>query len=434
METVAVFSESDRDSMHVQLADQAVCIGPPPARRSYLDMAAIIAAARGTGADAIHPGYGFLAENADFAALCRERGITFVGPAPESIRLAGDKVAARETARRNGVPVVPGSDGAVTDAATAMVLGADIGFPLLLKARAGGGGRGMRVVRDAASLESAWLEASREAAAAFGDGGLYMERYLERVRHVEVQVLADQSGRTVALGERDCSVQRRHQKLVEEAPSPALTPALRKHICQAAIDAARSIDYVGAGTVEFLFDVDRQEFHFIEMNARIQVEHPVTEVLTGVDLVAEQLRIASGKPLSIRPDIVALRGHAIECRINAEDPDADFAPRPGTITVFRTPGGPGVRLDTHCYPGYAFPPHYDSLLGKLIVYGADRAEALARMRRALGELVIEGIPTTASFHRRVMNDPEFVRGTVTTAFLDAFAARSAAQEDIDVHA
>lgn len=421
IETVAVYSTVDADSRHVALADRAVCIGPPSSRRSYLDVPSLVAAALGTGADAIHPGYGFLSENAEFAAACEKEGIVFIGPKPDTIRLSGDKVRAREAAAKAGVPIVPGSDGAVRDAGTATTLASKIGFPILLKAKGGGGGRGMRIVRDARDLARAWDEASGEAASAFGDPELYMERCLEEVRHVEVQILADRTGRAVALGERDCSVQRRHQKLIEEGPCPVLDAAGRKRICAAAERVAEAIDYVGAGTVEFLYEPASGEFFFIEINARIQVEHPVTEVLTGVDLVQQQIRIAGGEPLG--PGIVnaSFSGHAIECRVNAEDPTRDFAPSPGIVRRYMPPGGPGVRVDSHCYEGYSFPPQYDSLLAKVIVHGPDRMSAIMRMKRALGEFVIEGIATTIPFHLSVLDDPAFRAGRVTTRYLETIA-------------
>jgi len=416
IETVAVYSEADRESMHVEQADTAVCIGPPPGRRSYLDMSSVVAAALGTGADAIHPGYGFLAENAEFAALCAAQGVIFVGPSPHAIHAVGDKIIARDTVAKAGVPVVGGTKDAISDPAEAAELARSIGMPVLLKARGGGGGRGMRVVDDAAGVASAFLDASREAEAAFGDGGMYMERYLDAVKHVEIQILADGHGTCVALGERDCSTQRRHQKLIEEAPSPGLDPAIRAQMCEAAVNAARSVDYVGAGTVEFLYDPKTREFFFIEMNARIQVEHPVTEMVTGIDIVKEQLTVASGGKLSISGN-VRLDGHAIECRINAEDPSQNFLPSPGLITRYVPPAGPGVRVDSHAYEGYLFPPNYDSLLAKLIVHGKDREESRTRMQRALSEYVIEGIKTTIPFHIAMMDHPEFRAGNITTQFV-----------------
>lgn len=416
IETVAVYSEADANALHVAQADFAVCIGPAPSKRSYLDMPSIVAAARGTGADAIHPGYGFLSENAEFAAFCAEEGITFVGPTAETIRAAGDKVIARDTVARAGVPVVPGTRDAISDHAEAQTLAAKFGMPLLLKARGGGGGRGMRVVSDAAEIAGAFLDASREAEAAFGDGGIYMERYLDRVKHVEIQILADGHGNTIALGERDCSVQRRHQKLIEEAPSPSLNRALREQMSEAAVRAARSVAYRGAGTVEFLFLPQSGEFFFIEMNARIQVEHPVTEAITGTDLVLQQLLIASGEPMTVSRDIT-IRGHAIECRVNAEDPARDFAPSPGVVSRYAPPSGEGIRIDSHCYEGYVFPPNYDSLLAKVIVHGKDRETARVGMLNALRAYVIEGIQTTIPFHLRVLEHEAFVDGSATTQFV-----------------
>ncbi len=418
IETVAVYSQADESAMHVALADKSVCIGPAPANQSYLDQASIVAAALGTEADAIHPGYGFLAENASFAKVCKEEDLIFVGPSAHSISLAGNKVEARKTVAAAGVPVVPGSESALKSYEEAKSLVDEIGMPLLIKARGGGGGRGMRIVRDVDDLETAWSEAAREAESAFGDGGLYIERYLEAVRHIEVQVFADSFGSTIALGERDCSVQRRHQKLIEEAPSPAVDAYLRVRLVDAAVAAARSMDYVGAGTVEFLYEPSSGQFYFIEMNSRIQVEHPVTEVLTGTDLVAEQIKIAAGEALSWGPGEITSRGHVIECRINAEDPERDFAPSPGKITKFVPPGGPGVRVDTHCYTGYVVPPFYDSLLAKLIVHGNDRDHAIARMGRALKEFHIEGVATTIPFHKSVFDNAAFVSGEFTTQFIE----------------
>jgi acetyl-CoA carboxylase, biotin carboxylase subunit len=421
--TVAVFSEADRESLHVRFADEDVCIGPPPARESYLNIPRIIAAAEITGADAVHPGYGFLAENAEFSEICEKSDLTFIGPTPDQIRLMGDKAAARRTMRDVGVPIVPGTD-SVDDPETALSSAEEIGFPVLIKAAAGGGGKGMRVARDSDEFERQFNMARNEAGAAFGDESVYIEKYLARPRHIEFQILGDRHGRVVHLGERDCSVQRRHQKLIEEAPSPALTPQLRARMGEAAVLGAQSIEYVGAGTIEFLLDEDGS-FYFMEMNTRIQVEHPVTEMCTGYDLVKEQIRAAAGLPLSIAQAPVELRGHAIECRINAEDPQRNFAPSPGTITVFHPPGGPGVRLDTHVYAGYRVPPYYDSLLAKLIVHGSTRDEALARMRNALATFVVEGVHTTISFLGEVMDHPAFMAGEVDTKFLERlFAERT----------
>ncbi len=415
--TVAVYSTVDRNALHVQLADEAVCVGEAPSSKSYLNIPNIIAAAISRGADAIHPGYGFLAENDRFAEICSAHGLTFVGPSPEAIRAMGDKSTAKATMQRVGVPTIPGSEGLLEDAAAASRLAASMGYPVMIKATAGGGGRGMRLVQDPDQLEGLFRAAQGEAEAAFGNPGLYMEKFIDRPRHVEVQVLADRHGNVVHLGERDCSIQRRHQKLLEEAPSPALDPELRRRMGEAAIAAARSITYEGAGTVEFL--VDRGgNFYFMEMNTRIQVEHPVTEMVTGIDLIAEQLRIAAGEPLRLRQESIRLNGHAIECRINAEDPQQNFRPAPGRITGWLPPGGPGVRVDSHVYTGYEIPPFYDSLIGKLIVWAPDREAALVRMRRALSECAITGIPTTIEFHLALLERPEFQRGDVHTKFVE----------------
>jgi acetyl-CoA carboxylase biotin carboxylase subunit len=421
VQAVAVYSEADRESLHVRFADEDVCIGPAPSRESYLNIPRIIAAAEITGAEAIHPGYGFLAENAEFSEICARSGLVFIGPTPEQIRAMGDKATARRTMIEVGVPTVPGSEGVVADPREALEIAMDIGFPVMIKASAGGGGKGMRVAPDAQTFPKLLKAAQNEAQAAFGASGVYLERCITRPRHVEFQVFGDQHGRIVHLGERDCSVQRRHQKLIEEAPSTALTPELREAMGEAAVRAARAIDYVGAGTVEFLLDEDGS-FFFIEMNTRIQVEHPVTEVTTGLDLVKEQIRVAAGERLTF-PDTVQLRGHAIELRINAEDPERNFAPSPGTITTFHPPGGPGVRLDTHIYSGYRVPPFYDSLLAKLIVSGNTREEALSRARNALNHLVVEGVHTTISFLDEIMRDEEFAAGRVDTGYLERFSER-----------
>jgi acetyl-CoA carboxylase, biotin carboxylase subunit len=413
--TVAVYSEADRESLHVRFADEDVCIGPAQARESYLNIPRIIAAAEITGADAVHPGYGFLAENAEFSEICERSELTFIGPTPQQIRVMGDKAAARRTMKEVGVPIVPGTD-VLSDADEALEAARDIGFPVLIKASAGGGGKGMRVAADADDFKRQFVMASNEASAAFGDESVYLEKYLARPRHIEFQVLGDHHGRVVHLGERDCSVQRRHQKLIEEAPSPALTPELRARMGDAAVRGAEAIQYVGAGTIEFLLDEDGS-FYFMEMNTRIQVEHPVTEMCTGVDLVKEQIRAAAGLPLSV-PEPIQLNGHAIECRINAEDPDRNFAPSPGTIHTYHAPGGPGVRIDSHVYAGYRVPPFYDSLLGKVITHGSTREEALARMRNALSSFVLEGVHTTIPFLLRVLNHPEFVAGEIDTKFLE----------------
>jgi acetyl-CoA carboxylase biotin carboxylase subunit len=415
--TVAVYSTVDRNALHVQLADEAVCVGEAPSAKSYLNVPNILAAATSRGADAIHPGYGFLAENADFAEKCLDHGITFVGPSPASILAMGDKSTAKITMQRVGVPTIPGSEGLLATPEDAATLAAQMGYPVMIKATAGGGGRGMRLVPGPDQLENLFKAAQGEAEAAFGNPGLYMEKFIDRPRHVEVQVLADRHGNVVHLGERDCSIQRRHQKLLEEAPSPGLDPQIRRRMGEAAVAAARSINYEGAGTVEFL--VDRHGgFYFMEMNTRIQVEHPVTEMVTGIDLIAEQLRIAGGLAISVTQDQVHLSGHAIECRINAEDPRHNFRPAPGKITGWLPPGGPGVRVDSHVYTGYEIPPFYDSLIGKLIVWGVDRDHALRRLRRALSECAVTGIPTTIEFHLALLDRPEFIRGDVHTKFVE----------------
>lgn len=417
LQTVAVYSEADRDSLHVRFADDEVCIGPPPARLSYLKIPHLIAAAEITGADAIHPGYGFLAENAEFADTCRASKITFIGPTGDQIRQMGDKAAARRLAREAGVPTVPGSPGTIDDPDDALAVAQEIGFPVIIKATAGGGGKGMRVAHDAEQFAQVFGLAQNEALAAFGNGAVYIEKYLEHPRHVEIQVLGDTHGRVVHLGERDCSIQRRHQKLVEESPSPALTEELRQRMGGAAVALAARIGYLGAGTVEFLLDPSG-DFYFMEMNTRIQVEHPVTEMVTSFDLVKEQIRIAAGEPISYRGDGTKLRGHAIECRINAEDPAHNFQPCPGLITAYHPPGGPGVRVDAHIYAGYTVPPYYDSLLAKVIVHGNTRAEALARMTQALDGFILEGITTTIPFLGRVIRHPDFIAGDVDTRFLE----------------
>jgi acetyl-CoA carboxylase biotin carboxylase subunit len=416
IETVAVYSEADRESLHVRFADDDVCIGPPPARDSYLKIPRIIAAAEITGADAIHPGYGFLAENAEFAETCAASNITFIGPTAEQIRVMGDKAAARRAMADVGVPIIPGTPGPVDDPDQALEFAASTGFPVIIKAAAGGGGKGMRVAKDPDDFARSFQLARSEALSAFGNGDVYVEKYLARPRHIEFQILGDKHGNVIHLGERDCSVQRRHQKLIEEAPSPAVTPELREAMGTASIAGAKAIDYVGAGTIEMLLDADGS-YYFMEMNTRIQVEHPVTEMLTGVDLVKEQIRVASGEPLSVR-ELPVLRGHVIEVRVNAEDPARNFQPSPGKITTFHPPGGPGVRLDTHVYSGYTVPPYYDSLLAKLICQGRDRAEAIARMRIALDSFIIEGVTTTIPFLGRVMQNPRFMTGEVDTKFLE----------------
>ena len=412
--TVAVYSEADRDSLHVRFSDEDICIGPPPSRDSYLNIPRIVAAAEITGAEAIHPGYGFLAENAEFAEICDRSGIVFIGPTADQIRRMGDKAEARRTMIEAGVPVVPGSKGTVDDVEMARAEAERIGYPVIIKAAAGGGGKGMRVAESADVIENTFTMARNEASAAFNDARVYIERFVQRPRHVEIQVMGDSHGNLVHLGERDCSIQRRHQKLIEESPSPAITPETRQAMGDAAILAGRAIDYSNAGTVEFLL-TDSGEFFFMEMNTRIQVEHPVTEMVTGVDLVKEQIRSAAGERIGGPP---RLSGHAIECRINAEDPAHDFRPSPGKITAFHAPGGPGIRIDTHVYAGYSVPPYYDSLLGKLIAYGSTREEALGRAYQALEEFIIEGVKTTIPFLRDVLRHPEFVAGNVDTHFLE----------------
>ena len=416
IQTVAVYSEADRESLHVRFADDDVCIGPPPSRDSYLRIPRLIAAAEITGADAIHPGYGFLAENAEFAETCTASNVTFIGPTADQIRVMGNKASARKAMMEVNVPIVPGTPGPIEEADDALDFARSIGFPVIIKASAGGGGKGMRVARDADDFARSFQLARSEALSAFGNGDVYVEKYLDRPRHIEFQILGDKYGNVIHLGERDCSVQRRHQKLIEEAPSPAVTPQLRDTMGKAAVAGARAINYTGAGTIEMLLDADGS-FYFMEMNTRIQVEHPVTEMLTGVDLVKEQIRVAAGEKLSVAA-LPPLRGHVIECRVNAEDPWRNFQPSPGKITTFHPPGGPGVRLDSHVYPGYTVPPYYDSLLAKLIVQGRDRAEAVSRMRVALEAFVVEGVTTTIPFLARVMQNDRFVRGDVDTKFLE----------------
>lgn len=415
--TIAVHSTVDRDALHVQLADEAVCIGEAPSSKSYLNVPSIIAAALTRNATAIHPGYGFLAENAKFAEICADHQLVFIGPTPEAIRAMGDKSTAKETMIGARVPTIPGSDGLVRDEKEARAIARQIGYPVMIKATAGGGGRGMRLVRSEEDLGRLFLAAQGEAEAAFGNPGLYLEKFVDRPRHIEFQILADTYGNVVHLGERDCSIQRRHQKLLEEAPSPALTPELREKMGAAAVMAAKSINYVGAGTVEFLLS-QTGEFYFMEMNTRIQVEHPVTEMITGLDLIAEQIRVAQGERLQFTQEQIQLRGHAIECRINAEDPDRDFRPSPGRISGYLAPGGPGVRMDSHVYTDYRIPPYYDSLIGKLIAWGPDRPTAIKRMRRALREFALTGVPTTIGFHQRILDTPEFLKAEVYTNFVE----------------
>ena len=421
--TVAVHSTVDTHALHVQLADEAVCIGPPTSSKSYLNIPNIISAALTRNAAAIHPGYGFLAENARFAEICADHQITFIGPSPAAMRAMGDKSTAKETMQRVKVPTVPGSGGLLADENEALSIARDIGYPVMIKATAGGGGRGMRLVKEASELPKLFCAAQGEADAAFGNPGLYLEKFIERPRHIEIQILADNYGNVIHLGERDCSIQRRHQKLLEEAPSPALTQKLRDQMGHAAVAAAKSINYTGAGTVEFLLDKSGK-FYFMEMNTRIQVEHPVTEMITGLDLIAEQIRIAQGEKLQIKQNQVILSGHAIECRINAEDPDRNFRPHPGRISGYLPPGGPGVRMDSHVYTDYEIPAYYDSLIGKVIVWGRDRPTAIRRMKRALRECAITGVPTTLGFHQKILDSPEFLSGEVYTNFVEQFLNNS----------
>ena len=416
--TVAVHSDVDRDSLHVRFADESVCIGPAPSAQSYLNIPAIISAAELFNVDAIHPGYGFLAESAYFAEICEACNIKFIGPRASVIQLMGEKVAARNAMKEAGVPILPGSEGAIESADEGAKLAGEIGYPVIVKASGGGGGRGMRIVYAEKDLGHALETASTEAAAAFKNGDVYIERYVERPRHIEIQVMADEHGNCVYLGERECSIQRRHQKLLEEAPAPMMTPELRKQMGEAAVAACKSLGYSSAGTFEFLLDEDGQ-FYFMEMNTRIQVEHPVTEMVTLSDIVRNQIRVAEGEPLGFTQDDVIMVGHAIECRINAENPET-FTPSPGKITTFNLPGGPGVRVDTYVYPEYRVPPFYDSLIAKVIVHARTRELAIARMRRALEAMVIEGIKTTIPLHLKIMNDPNFQAGNISTRFLDDF--------------
>lgn len=417
--TVAVYSEADREALHVKLADEAYCIGPKASKESYLNIANIMSVATKVGADAIHPGYGFLAENADFAEICTACNITFIGPDPEAIVKMGDKSTAKDTMKTAGVPTVPGTEGLIEDVADAVVTANEIGYPVMVKATAGGGGRGMRVAVDDEDLEKAIRQAQSEAKTAFGNPGVYLEKFVEGPRHVEIQIMADKHGNAVYLGERDCSIQRRHQKLIEEAPSPALSEELRQQMGEAAVAAAKAVSYHGAGTVEFLLD-KHGKFYFMEMNTRIQVEHPVTELVTGFDLIKEQLTVAAGQPLSFTQEDIQMDGWAIECRINAENPAKNFMPSPGRITEYLAPGGFGVRVDSAAYAGYSIPPYYDSMIAKLIVWGKDRNEAIDRMKRALSEFVVEGITTTIPFHLKVLDHEVFVSGNFDTKFLETY--------------
>jgi acetyl-CoA carboxylase biotin carboxylase subunit len=425
--TVAVYSQADHESLHVRFADEAVCIGPPPSAQSYLNIPRIISAAEITNADGIHPGYGFLAENAGFAEICASSGITFIGPTAEMITQMGDKIFAKNLMRKAGVPVIPGSDGGVGSPEEALELARSIGYPVILKAAAGGGGRGMRVVNEPSEFENAFGMAQTEARSSFGNDTLYLEKFFENPRHIEVQLLGDGRGRVVALGERDCSIQRKHQKLIEESPSPAVTPELRAKLVEAAVRGAKAVNYRSAGTIEFLFDSGN--FYFMEMNTRIQVEHPVTEMVYNVDLIKEQIHVAAYGAFKHVSEDIEPSGHAIECRINAEDPFKGFRPMPGLITSFHTPGGMGIRVDTHAYAGYRIPSNYDSLLAKLITHGHNRHEATNRMIRALDEFIIEGVKTTIPFHKQVLADDRFVRGDFNTRFLEQFELQSPASGD-----
>ncbi|TQS74512.1 acetyl-CoA carboxylase biotin carboxylase subunit [Ornithinibacillus gellani] len=418
IETVAVYSEADKESLHVQLADEAYCIGPKASKDSYLNITNIMSVATLTNSDAIHPGYGFLAENADFAEICKECNVIFIGPNAESIQKMGIKDIARETMKQANVPIVPGSEGIIEGEADAIEIANDIGYPVIIKATAGGGGRGIRVARNEKELISGIQITQKEAETAFGNPGVYIEKFIEDFRHVEIQVLADQHGNIVHVGERDCSIQRRLQKLVEETPSPAITPEIRKKMGEASVKAAAAVNYVGAGTIEFIFDRTTNDFYFMEMNTRIQVEHPVTEMVTGIDLIKEQIKIANNEPLSFKQEDIQFDGWAIECRINAENPFRNFMPSPGKIDMYLAPGGYGVRVDSAAYPGYSIPPYYDSMIAKLITYGKTRDEAVKRMKRALDEFVVEGIHTTIPFHQLIMENDVFVKGDFNTNFLE----------------
>lgn len=420
IESVAVYSEADKEALHVQLADEAYCIGPTASKDSYLNFTNIISVAKLTGCDAIHPGYGFLAENAAFAELCRECNIIFVGPTPEAINKMGTKDIARETMREAGVPIVPGSQGVVKDVDDAKALAEKIDYPVIIKATAGGGGKGIRVARTEEELVKGINITQQEALTAFGNPGVYIEKYIEDFRHVEIQVLADNYGNTLHLGERDCSIQRRLQKLLEETPSPALDGEIREEMGAAAVKAAKAVDYTGAGTVEFIYDYQNRKFYFMEMNTRIQVEHPVTEMVTGVDLIKEQIKVASGEKLALRQDEVTFNGWAIECRINAENPEKNFMPSAGRISMYLPPGGLGVRVDSAAYPGYMIPPYYDSMIAKVITYGSSREEAISRMKRALSEFVVEGVHTTIPFHLKLLSHEKFVEGQFNTKFLELY--------------
>ncbi len=424
--TVAIYSTADRDSLHVRFADEAICIGPPPATESYLNMPKIMTAVEITNADALHPGYGFLAENAEFAEICRDYGIKFIGPTPEMIQKMGDKATAKETMQKAGVPVIPGSKGVVKSLKQAKTIAEEIGYPIILKATAGGGGKGMRIVHSADQLEDQWNIAQQEAQAAFGNSGLYIEKYIEQPRHVEIQIAGDQYGNVIHLSERDCTIQRRHQKLLEESPSPILTKKLRKQMGEAAVKAGKAIGYESLGTVEFLLDKDGN-FYFMEMNTRIQVEHPVTEELLNLDLIKEQILIAAGQQIKGKDRFPPTNMHVIECRINAEDPANDFRPSPGKIQAFHSPKGHGIRVDTHAYAGYVIPPYYDSLIAKLIAKAESREACIRKMLRALDEFIVEGVKTTIPFHKKLLQDPNFIKGKYDTSFIDNFDLKSLAE-------
>ena len=418
IETVAIYSEADKESLHVQIADEAYCVGPTISKESYLNLTNIISVAKLTGCDAIHPGYGFLAENADFAELCRECNLIFIGPSPEAISKMGTKDVARDTMKEAGVPIVPGSQGIIKNTEEAIELANQIGYPVIIKATAGGGGKGIRVARHEEELVKGIQITQQEASTAFGNPGVYLEKYVEDFRHVEIQIMADTHGNAIHLGERDCTIQRRLQKLLEESPSPALDEDIRKQMGEAAVKAAVAVDYTGAGTVEFIYEYKTKTFYFMEMNTRIQVEHPVTEMVTGMDLIKEQIRVASGEKLSLQQEEVQFNGWAIECRINAENPAKKFMPSPGKVEMYLPPGGFGIRVDSAVYPGYSIPPFYDSMVAKLIVHGKTREEAIAKMKRALSEFVIEGVHTTIPFHLQLLDHPDFVKGEFNTKFLE----------------
>ena len=424
VKSVAVYSEADAESLHVQLADEAICIGPAPAKDSYLKIANIISAAEVADVDAIHPGYGFLAENAHFAEICENCKITFIGPSPNSIRMMGDKAKARETMKAAGVPITPGSEGVIKSQDEALAVAREIGYPVLVKAVAGGGGKGMRIARNDVSLVQGFMTASSEAERAFGNSEVYIEKLIEKARHIEVQLIGDKHGHVVHLGERDCSIQRRHQKLIEEAPSPAITPDVRRKLTRAAVKGAEAVNYHSAGTIEFLYDDQTHDFYFMEMNTRIQVEHPVTEMITGVDLIREQIRVAAGEKLSFSEKDIKFQGHAIEFRVNAEDPTKNFQPSPGKVNVVNFPGGPGVRVDSHVYSGYTISPFYDSMIGKIIVHAPTRAEAITRLGRALYEFAAQGVSTSVPVGQMLLGDARFVRGEYNTNFLESFLRES----------